>query len=101
MQTFAAAHIKNVRIGNRYRDGADRPGWLIVENRLPGSSVIDCFENATVDLPHVKDVRLGRNAGDGVGTTTTKRADIAPTQRAIKARIGGQRTQRSYDKESR
>ena len=84
-----------------YRDGANRAGWLIVKDRLPCSSVVGCFENATVDLRHVKDIRLGRNAGDGMGATTAKRADVAPPQRAIKTRIGGQRPKCGYDKESR
>src|SRR5213082_3394513 len=101
MQTFAAANVNDVRIGNRHRDGADRAGWLIVKNRLPRSSEIGGFENPTVDLRHVKDIWLGRNAGDGVCAATAKRADVAPPQRAIKVRIGGQRAKRDYDKKSR
>src|SRR5438477_3076496 len=101
MQTFAAANVNDVRIGNRHRDGADRAGWLIVKNRLPCSSVIGGFENAAVDLRHVKDIWLGRNAGDGVCATTAKRANVTPPQCAIKTRIGGQRAKRDYDKENR
>jgi hypothetical protein len=74
---------------------------LIVENRLPDSSVIRGLENAAVDLCHVKDIWLGRNAGDSVRATTAKRADVAPPQRATKIRTGGQWAKHGYDKESR
>src|SRR5690242_16167899 len=101
MQTFATANVNDVRIRNRYCDGADRAGWLIVENRQPGSSIIGGLKNATVDLRHVKDIWLGRNAGDGTGATSATWADIAPSQRAIKTRLGQRRTKRRYDTESR
>src|SRR6185295_1137387 len=58
MQPFTAADINDLRIGNRHRDGTDRTGWLIVKNRLPRSPAIGRFENAAIDLRHVKDVWL-------------------------------------------
>src|SRR5260370_39207954 len=84
MQPFAAAHINDLRIGNRHRDSADRTGWLIVKNRLPRSSIIDRFEDAAIDLRHVKDIWLRGNAGDCTSPTTAERSDVAPSQRAIK-----------------
>ena len=57
--------------------------WLIVKNRLPCSSVIGCFENATIDLRHVKDIRLGRNAADRAGSPAAERSDVAPAQNRI------------------
>jgi hypothetical protein len=53
---------------------------LVVENGLPGPAEVRRSKNAAVDLGHVKDIGLGRNAGDGAGSTAAKRTNIAPTQ---------------------
>ena len=69
---------------------ADRTGWLIVKNRLPGSPVIGRFENAAIDLRHVKDVWLRGNAGDRTSSTAAEWSDVAPSQRASKTLVGGE-----------
>src|SRR5437762_6023339 len=91
MQSFAAADINDLRTGERHCDGADRTGWLIVKNRLPGSPIIGGLEDAAIDLRHVKDIWLSGNAGDRTSPTAAERSDVAPSQRVIKTRVGGER----------
>ena len=88
MQTFAAADINDIRIGNRHGDGTDRTGWLIIKDRLPGSPVIGRLENAAIDLRHVKDIWLRGNAGDRARSTAAEWSDVAPSQRARKTLVG-------------
>jgi hypothetical protein len=88
MQPFTAAYINDLRIGNRHRDGTDRTGWLIVKNRLPRSPIIDRFENAAIDLCHVKDIWLRGNARDCTSSTAPEWSDVAPSQRASKTLVG-------------
>src|SRR5438034_11591416 len=92
MQPFTAAYINDLRIGNRHRDGTDRTGWLIVKNRLPRSPIIDGFEDAAIDLRHIKNIWLRGNTSDCTSSTATERSDIAPSQRAVETHVGGQRT---------
>src|SRR5437762_3792237 len=91
MKPFSTAHINDLRIGNRHGDGADRTGWLIVKNRLPGSSIIDGFEDTAIDLRHVKDIWLRGNTSDCTSPAAAERSDVAPSQHAIKTRVGGER----------
>src|SRR5437016_6124188 len=101
MQPFAAAHINDLRIGNRHCDSADRTGRLIVKNRLPCSPIIDRFEDAAIDLRHVKNIWLGGNAGDCTSPTAAERSDVAPSQGAIKTRVGGERARCNGDEQYR
>src|SRR5207248_1954330 len=87
MQPFAAADINDLRIGNRDGDSADRTGWLIVKNRLPGSPIIGGLEDAAIDLGHVKNIWLRGNAGDCTGPTAAEWSDVAPSQGAIKTGV--------------
>ena len=80
MQTFAAADVDHVRIGNGNSERADRAGRLIVENRLPGAAAIIGFENATINLRGVEDIRLRRYTADRASSSAAKRADISPAQ---------------------
>src|SRR5947207_2539642 len=91
MQAFAAADINDLRIRNRHCDSADRTGRLIVKNRLPGSSIVCRFEDAAIHLRHVKNIWLRGNAGDCTSPTAAERSDVAPSQRVIKTRVGGER----------
>src|SRR5438552_163258 len=92
MQPFTAAYINDLRIGNRHCDSADRPGWLIVKNRLPGSPAVCRLEDAAIDLRHVKDIWQRGNAGDCTSAAAAERSEVAPSQRAIETRVGGART---------
>src|SRR6185369_1660443 len=40
LQAFAAADVNDVGIGRRDGDGADRAGWLFVEDRRPDAAVV-------------------------------------------------------------
>src|SRR5205823_2429166 len=91
MQAFAAAHINDLRIRNRHCDSADRTGRLIVKNRLPGSPIVCRFEDAAIHLRHVKNIWLRGNPGDRTSPTAAERSDVAPSQRVIKTRVGGER----------
>src|SRR5947207_9777869 len=91
MQAFAAADINDRRIRNRHCDSADRTGRLIVKNRLPGSPIVCRFEDAAIHLCHVKNIWLRGNAGDCTSPTAAERSDVAPSQGAIKTRVGGER----------
>src|SRR6266550_245672 len=99
MQSFAAADINDFRIGNRHCDGADRTGWLIIKNRLPRPPIICRLEHAAIDLRHVKDIWLRKNAGDRASPTAAERSDVAPSQRAIKTGVGGERARRDGDEQ--
>src|SRR5436190_2043750 len=91
MQSFAAPDINDLRNRERHCDGPDRTGWLIVKNRLPGSPISGRLEDAAIDLRYVKDICLRGNAGDRPSPTAAERSDVAPSQRAIKTRGGGER----------
>src|SRR4029453_1573048 len=95
MQTFAATNVNHVRIRDRHGDCADRTGWLIIEDRLPGPPVISRPEYAAIDLRHVKCVRLRWNAGDRARSTAAERSDVAPAQGRLKIRAERYMTERS------
>src|SRR5271165_4930928 len=80
MQAFAAAHINDVGIRRGYRDGADRLGRLVVEDRGPDAAVVVRFPDAAVDLSHVEDVGLAWYTNCGTGPAPAERADHAPVQ---------------------
>src|SRR5437588_6869669 len=92
MQTFAAADVNHVWIRSRHGDGANRTGWLIIEDWLPGPPVIGRLEDAAIDLGHVKCVRLRRDAGDRVRSAAAERPDIAPSHGGIKVHPERQET---------
>src|SRR6266513_2401284 len=83
MQSFTAADIKNVGIGWRNCDRADRCRWLVIKNRLPRPAVINRFKNAAVHRRHVENVRLRRHSADGACPTAAIRSNIPPTQNRI------------------
>ena len=49
MEPFAAADVDDVGVRWRDRDGADRPGRLVVEDRLPGAAGVGRLPDAAVD----------------------------------------------------
>ena len=68
LQTLAARHVDDVRIGRSDRDGANRLRRLIVKDRIPRAAVVSRLPNAAIHLPHVEDVRLARDAGGSAGS---------------------------------
>ena len=89
MQSFAAPDVDDVGIGNRNRERADRAGRLIIENRLPGASVIVRLENAAIDLREIENVRLRRHARDRADPSAAVGPDVAPVEEVGK--IGARR----------
>jgi hypothetical protein len=78
LQPFSATYINDVGIGRRHRDYANRPGRLIVKNRLPGLPEIGRFPNAAVIDAHVKHVGLARYADYRRSAPSAKRPDHPP-----------------------
>src|SRR5207249_7649056 len=78
LQSFAAAHINNVRVGRCNGQRADGARGLVVENRIPGVAEVSGFPDAAIDGRHVEDVRLVRHAGDGNGAASAEWSDAAP-----------------------
>src|SRR5207247_650870 len=78
LQSFAAAHINNVRVGRCTGQRADVARGLVVENRIPGVAEVSGFPDAAIDGRHVEDVRLVRHAGDGNGAASAEWSDAAP-----------------------
>ena len=78
LQSFAAAHVNDIRVGRSNGKRADGTAGLIVENRIPGVAEIGGLPDAAVDRGHVEDIRLMRHAGDGHGAAPAERADATP-----------------------
>src|SRR6266849_9846272 len=81
LQTFTAANINDVWIGGRDGNRTHRASRLIVEDGRPGAAIVSCFPDPAIDLCHIKNIWLLRNAGYRTHTTTEKRADVAPLKR--------------------
>src|ERR1700722_4271194 len=85
MQSFAAAHKNNVWIGWRNGNRSDRLRRLVVENRIPGASVVVRFPDSAIDLTYKKNVGLACAARSGASAPAAKRSDHAPMQFLISA----------------
>ena len=82
LQAFAAADVDDVRIGRRDRDGADRSGGLVVEDRRPRPAGVGRLPDAAVHGADVEHVGLRRNAGGGFRAAAAEGPDVAPVQLA-------------------
>lgn len=89
LQTLAATHIKDVRIGRRYRYRANRAGRLVIKYGKPGTAIVRRLPHAAVDYADVEHIGLVRDTSRGLGATGPMRADHAPTQRLVVHRIDG------------
>ena len=78
VQTLAAAHVDDVRIGRRNRDGADGSCGLVIEDRHPRAPGVGRLPDAAIDRRHVEGVWLTPVPGDGHGPACAVRADVAP-----------------------
>ena len=78
LQPFTGADVDDARIGWRNGDRSDRARGLIVEDRVPGSSVIGGLEHPTIHRPDVEDVRLLAHAGRGLEPTAAEGSDVPP-----------------------
>src|SRR5271157_610248 len=89
LQAFAATHIDDVGVGRRYGYGADGAGGLVVEDRLPGETVIVALPHPAVVDPDVKDVGLVGNARSANGAATAERPNRPPLQGGVGLGIEG------------
>src|SRR5260370_20617844 len=81
LKPFTAANINDFWIGGREGNRTHRPSRLIVEDGRPGAAIVSCFPDPAIDLCHIENIWLLRNAGHRTHTTTAKRADVAPVER--------------------
>src|SRR5262249_50099241 len=86
-QPFTATNVQNIGIRRRHGDPADRPGRLIVEDRLPRAAGVGRLPDAAVNHPDVKGVRLARVPGSSFRPTRAERTDVAPLQIGEQHRI--------------
>src|ERR1700732_4327285 len=80
MQSFAARDINDVGIRRSHRDGADRLRRLVIEDGIPGASVIIGLPYSAVDLANVENVGLGGNADSGSSAAAAKRTNHPPVE---------------------
>ena len=78
MQSFAAAHVDDIRIGGRDRDRADRAGRLVIEDRIPCAAEVVGLPHAAIHRADVEDIRLAGNAAIRARAPSAKRTDVAP-----------------------
>ena len=67
---------------------------MIVEDGQPGPAIIGRLEYAAIDLRHVEEVWLRRDAGYGAGSAAAERSDIAPPQQRMEIGIAERRANR-------
>ena len=82
----ARADVDHIRIGGRDADGADRPGTLVVEEGMPGGTVVGRPPDTAVVEADVGDVRLARDTGHRASASGPGGADLTPTH--LRERIG-------------
>ena len=93
LQSFAGAHVDDVGVGRRERDGADGTGGLVVEDGLPGAADVVRLPHAAIVHADVEDVGLGGNAGGADGAPAAEGADVAPAESGVVCggeRLGGE-----------
>ena len=78
MQPFAAAYVNNLRIRGRHNNRANGPGWLLIEDRLPGAAVVGRLPHTPVHRADVEDIGLAGDTAQGASASATKRANVAP-----------------------
>src|SRR6185436_6791638 len=76
------ANVDDIRVGRSDGDRPDGPGRLIVEDRLPGRTVVGRSPDAAVVEADVEHVRLAGHAGQGARAAASCRTDLAPVHGA-------------------
>ena len=90
-QSFAAAHVNDVRIRRCDRQSPDGAGRLIVEDRSPCVAKVSGLPDTAIVGRHVKHILLSRNACDGHRAPASKWADHAPAHPLIQFGTDGLR----------
>ena len=80
VQSLAAAYINDVGVRRSDRDGSDRLGRLVIENRIPGAAVVVRFPDAAIHLGDIEHVGLAGHAGGRAGAPATEWTNHAPVQ---------------------
>src|SRR3954468_20349504 len=78
MKTFTTAHIDYVWVGRSNGDRADRLGWLIVEQGLPGTTGVVGPPDTAVNGADIEDIGLCRHARDRARPAAAVGADHSP-----------------------
>src|SRR6266550_1346640 len=79
-QAFPTAHVNNFRIGRRNGKRSHRTDGLIVEDRVPGASVVGGLPHSAVVWSHIENVGLSWHAADRNPAAGTKWSDQSPMQ---------------------
>ena len=85
----AAAHVDDVWIGRGDRDGPDRAGGLVIEQRYPVRAVVSAAPHAAVVETGVEHIGLGGHTGEGARASGAHGADRPPVQRPERGGHGG------------
>ncbi len=88
LQTLAAAHIDDVGVGRRDRNGADRLSGLLVEDRCPRLPEVGRLPDPSVVDAYIEDVGLLGDAGRTDGSPAAEWADVAPAKVRVEGRVG-------------
>src|SRR5258708_6866784 len=87
VQSFPAAEVNSVWIGERNRYRADGAGGLVVKERIPCAAEVVRLPYAAIHHADIKHAGLAGNAGNGLGASTTERANATPSERLQEIRI--------------
>ena len=74
----AGADVDDVGVRRRHRDGANRAGGLVVEERRPGGAVVGGAPDAAVVEADVEHVGLARRTGERPRASGPRGSDRAP-----------------------
>jgi hypothetical protein len=78
---LAGAHVNNVGVGGRHRNGADGTDRnAFVGDGKPGTAGVFGLPHAAANGTGIKGVGLAGVARDGVRASAAQGADVAPTQ---------------------
>ncbi len=83
----AAADVDDVGVRRRHRDGADRAGGLVIEQRRPRRAEVRGAPHAAVIEADVEDVGLAGDAGERARASRARRTDRAPVHLGIKPAV--------------
>ena len=78
VESFATAHVNNIGVGRRDRDGADGLSGLLIENRFPALPGVVGFPDTAVDSADVEHIRLTRNTRERSRSAAAKWSDHSP-----------------------
>ena len=87
MEAFPAADVDDVGVGRRDGDGADRPGRLVVEDRLPDAAGVGRLPDAAVHCRHIEGVRMAAMSRRRPRPARAVWTDVAPPHLGEESRV--------------